>query len=104
MLVLRHCACGNHPFTTVFRDTIEVVVPPLVARKIFFYNKPYCTAVRLPHAQKRHLLKAQRGGFITAIQAEAGFACPTTMTYAAIPALRMQPELAAAVEDGIGHG
>ena len=33
--------------------------------------------------------------YITALQAEAGFACPTTMTYAAIPALRMQPELAA---------
>ncbi len=36
--------------------------------------------------------------FMTATQAEAGFACPTTMTYAAIPALRMQPEIAAAWE------
>ncbi len=33
--------------------------------------------------------------YITAMQAEAGFACPTTMTFAAVPALRMQPELAA---------
>ncbi len=33
--------------------------------------------------------------YITAMQAEAGFACPTTMTFAAIPALRMQPEIAA---------
>ena len=33
--------------------------------------------------------------FITATQAEAGFACPTTMTFAAVPALRAQPELAA---------
>ena len=33
--------------------------------------------------------------YMTAMQAEAGFACPTTMTFAAIPALRMQPEIAA---------
>ena len=33
--------------------------------------------------------------YMTAIQAEAGFACPITMTYAAVPALRAQPELAA---------
>jgi putative acyl-CoA dehydrogenase len=33
--------------------------------------------------------------YITAMQAEAGYACPITMTFAAIPALRAQPELAA---------
>jgi putative acyl-CoA dehydrogenase len=33
--------------------------------------------------------------YMTAMQAEAGFACPITMTFAAIPALRVQPELAA---------
>jgi len=33
--------------------------------------------------------------YITAMQAEAGFACPTTMTFAVVPTLRMQPELAA---------
>ena len=33
--------------------------------------------------------------YMTAMHAEAGFACPTTMTFAAIPTLRMQPELAA---------
>jgi putative acyl-CoA dehydrogenase len=32
--------------------------------------------------------------YMTAIQAEAGFACPITMTFAAVPALRAQPELA----------
>ena len=30
-----------------------------------------------------------------AVQAEAGFGCPLTMTFAAVPALRAQPELAA---------
>ncbi|MSX02998.1 MAG: DNA alkylation response protein, partial [Actinobacteria bacterium] len=38
---------------------------------------------------------ARAACFITATQAEAGFACPTTMTFAAIPALRMEPVLAA---------
>jgi putative acyl-CoA dehydrogenase len=33
--------------------------------------------------------------YLTAVQAEGGFACPITMTFAAVPALRAQPELAA---------
>ncbi|MFL5820604.1 MAG: isovaleryl-CoA dehydrogenase [Solirubrobacteraceae bacterium] len=33
--------------------------------------------------------------YLCAIQAEAGFACPITMTFAAVPALQVQPELAA---------
>jgi len=33
--------------------------------------------------------------YASGMQAEAGFACPVTMTFAAIPALRAQPELAA---------
>ena len=50
----------------------------------------------LPWRTERPGAHAARAAmYITAIQAEAGFACPTTMTYAAIPALRMQPEVAA---------
>ena len=33
--------------------------------------------------------------YMTAMQAEAGFGCPITMTFAVVPALRAQPELAA---------
>ncbi len=33
--------------------------------------------------------------YMTAMQAEAGYCCPITMTFAVIPALRVQPELAA---------
>ncbi len=33
--------------------------------------------------------------YMTAMQAEAGYCCPITMTYAVVPALRAQPELAA---------
>src|SRR5271165_3557714 len=33
--------------------------------------------------------------YMTAMQAEAGFACPVTMTFAVVPALRATPELAA---------
>jgi putative acyl-CoA dehydrogenase len=33
--------------------------------------------------------------YMTAVQAEGGFACPITMTFAAVPALRLAPALAA---------
>ncbi len=38
---------------------------------------------------------ARAGLYMTAIQAEAGVACPMTMTFAVVPALRACPELAA---------
>ncbi|MEA2223008.1 MAG: putative acyl-CoA dehydrogenase, partial [Solirubrobacteraceae bacterium] len=38
---------------------------------------------------------ARTAMYLTASQAEGGFACPITMTFAAVPALRAQPELAA---------
>jgi putative acyl-CoA dehydrogenase len=41
----------------------------------------------------RHVARAAL--YISGMQAEAGFACPVTMTFAAIPALRAQPEIAA---------
>jgi len=40
-------------------------------------------------------------GFLTVSQAEAGHGCPISMTYAAIPALRVDPELAAQWEPGL---
>ena len=39
--------------------------------------------------------RARAALYMTAMQAEAGFACPITMTFAVVPALRAQPELAA---------
>src|SRR5213078_1803926 len=36
---------------------------------------------------------ARAAMYMTAMQAEAGFACPITMTFAVVPALRAQPEL-----------
>ncbi|HWD11442.1 MAG TPA: isovaleryl-CoA dehydrogenase [Solirubrobacteraceae bacterium] len=38
---------------------------------------------------------ARAAMYMTAMQAEAGFACPITMTFAIVPALRAQPDLAA---------
>jgi putative acyl-CoA dehydrogenase len=38
---------------------------------------------------------ARAAMYMTAMQAEAGFACPITMTFAVVPALRTQPELLA---------
>jgi putative acyl-CoA dehydrogenase len=44
---------------------------------------------------------ARAAGFFLLGQVEAGVLCPTTMTYASVPALRRQPELAAAWEPRI---
>src|SRR5437660_10056502 len=44
------------------------------------------------HEPAAHVARAAL--YMTAMQAEAGFACPITMTFAVVPALRAQPELA----------
>ena len=50
----------------------------------------------LPWAEPREGAHVARAAlYMTAMQVEAGFACPITMTFAAVPALRAQPELAA---------
>lgn len=41
---------------------------------------------------------ARAAGVIMMVQIEAGVQCPTTMTYGVVPALRRQPDLAAAIE------
>jgi putative acyl-CoA dehydrogenase len=41
---------------------------------------------------------ARAAGYLTWVQVEGGHACPVTMTYAVVPALRQQPELAALYE------
>jgi putative acyl-CoA dehydrogenase len=52
------------------------------------HSLPWTSAEPAPHAARAAL-------YMTAMQAEAGFACPITMTFAVVPALRAQPELAA---------
>jgi putative acyl-CoA dehydrogenase len=52
------------------------------------HSMPWTSQEPAAHAARAAL-------YMTAMQAEAGFACPITMTFAVIPALRMQPELAA---------
>jgi putative acyl-CoA dehydrogenase len=47
----------------------------------------------LAEADSAHTARAAL--YMTAMQAEAGFACPITMTFAVVPALRAQPELLA---------
>jgi putative acyl-CoA dehydrogenase len=50
----------------------------------------------LPWTEARpgaHVVRAAL--YVCAVQAEAGFGCPLTMTFAAVPALRAEPELAA---------
>jgi putative acyl-CoA dehydrogenase len=52
------------------------------------HSLPWTSAQPSAHAARAAL-------YMTAMQAEAGFACPITMTFAVVPALRAQPELAA---------
>jgi putative acyl-CoA dehydrogenase len=52
------------------------------------HSLPWTSSEQAPHVARAAL-------YMTAMQAEAGFACPITMTFAVVPALRKQPELAA---------
>ncbi|GAC1439751.1 MAG: acyl-CoA dehydrogenase family protein [Solirubrobacteraceae bacterium] len=49
---------------------------------------PWTSQRPAPHTARAAL-------YMTAMQCEAGYCCPITMTFAAVPALRAQPELAA---------
>jgi len=50
----------------------------------------------LPWTSDEPAVHAARAAmYMTGMQAEAGYACPITMTFAVLPALRAQPELAA---------
>jgi putative acyl-CoA dehydrogenase len=50
----------------------------------------------LPWTSEEEAAHAARAAmYMTGMQAEAGYACPITMTFAVVPALRAQPELAA---------
>jgi putative acyl-CoA dehydrogenase len=52
-------------------------------------------------AGDRHAHVRRAVGYFGWTQVEMGHACPTTMTYAAVPALRRTPELAARYEPGL---
>ena len=52
-------------------------------------------------AGDRHAHVRRAVGYVGWTQVEMGHACPTTMTYAAVPALRRTPELAARYEPGL---
>ncbi|HEV3047776.1 MAG TPA: isovaleryl-CoA dehydrogenase [Solirubrobacteraceae bacterium] len=52
------------------------------------HSLPWTSTEPFPHTARAAL-------YMTAMQAEAGYACPITMTFAVVPALRAQPELAA---------
>ncbi len=55
------------------------------------HGTPWCTADDAPHVRRA-------AGFYLWSQVESGHGCPISMTYAAVPALRMQPSIAAAWE------
>ena len=57
---------------------------------------PWAQAADDPHAHARRAV-----GYLGWTQVEMGHGCPVTMTYAAVPALRRAPELAARYEPGL---
>ncbi len=59
-----------------------------LATKHELHSLPWTSTQPAAHAARTAL-------YLTATQAEGGFACPITMTFAAVPALRAQPEIAA---------
>ncbi len=69
------------------------------------FHRAWHDLMRLATSHELHSLPwtSSRGGahvartamYLTAAQAEGGFACPITMTFAAVPALRAEPSLAA---------
>jgi putative acyl-CoA dehydrogenase len=59
-----------------------------LAVKHELHSLPWTSSERGSHVARTAL-------YMTASQAEGGFACPITMTFAAVPALRASPELAA---------
>src|SRR3954466_10783932 len=56
---------------------------------------------RAADAGDRHAHLRPAGGYLGWTQVEMGHGCPVTMTYAAVPALRRTPELAARFEPGL---
>jgi putative acyl-CoA dehydrogenase len=61
-------------------------------------SSPHSTA---PGEGDRHPHVRRAVGYVGWTQVEMGHGCPVTMTYAAVPALRHAPELAAAFEPGL---
>lgn len=71
----------------------------LMSRAVGFglHGAPWASS--RPHA---HLERAV--GMSIWMQTDAGHGCPISMTYAAVPALRVDPELAARFEPGLSNG
>jgi putative acyl-CoA dehydrogenase len=62
---------------------------------------PWADADRSTHPTARFAHVRRAVGYLGWTQVEAGHACPVTMTYAAVPALRAAPDLAAGLEPGL---
>jgi putative acyl-CoA dehydrogenase len=77
---------GNRIDVVEFHPAWHQLMQMGVANEL--HSLPWTSAEPAPHTARAAL-------YATAMQAEAGFCCPITMTFAVIPALRAQPELAA---------
>src|SRR5271166_3116144 len=78
--------CGNRIDEVEFHPAWHSLMALGVEHEL--HSLPWTSEEPAAHA-------ARAAMYMTAMQAEAGFACPITMTFAVVPALRAQPELAA---------
>jgi putative acyl-CoA dehydrogenase len=81
-----HDRYGNRIDEVEFHPTWHKLMAMGVEHEL--HSLPWTSSAPFAHTARAAL-------YMTAIQAEAGFACPLTMTFAVVPALRAQPELAA---------
>jgi putative acyl-CoA dehydrogenase len=88
-LLRSHDSCGNRIDEVEFHPAWHELMAIAVGRGL--HAAPWADS--RPGA---HLARAAK--FYVWAQAEAGHGCPISMTYAAVPALRHQPELAASFE------
>jgi putative acyl-CoA dehydrogenase len=91
--VLRtHDRYGNRLDEVDFHPSWHRLIAEAVARGLA--GAPWAAA-----AGTRHVSRA--AGFLVWSQVESGHGCPVSMTYSVVPALRAQPELAAAYEPAL---
>ncbi|HEY7962345.1 MAG TPA: acyl-CoA dehydrogenase family protein [Solirubrobacteraceae bacterium] len=81
-----HDRCGNRIDEVEFHPAWHRLMKLGVEHEL--HSLPWTSAEPAAHV-------ARAGLYMTAMQAEAGFACPITMTFAVVPALRATPALAA---------
>lgn len=91
-VLMTHDRFGNRIDEVQFHPAWHELMQTAVAAGL--HAAPWVSDQPAAHVQRA-------AGFITWYQVEAGHGCPISMTYAAVPALRVDPELAAQYVPGL---